>query len=377
MGWHAGVTPSSCTALSGGRESTVRTYGFKATMSRHEEITARPVSVRELQRRFQPSPRSSTRALLIRMGPFVAREDAFRFENDFPITFEILGDYVAFVAEEIVEEVARQGTRGFSDVLAGLRIPNPIPFAPDISLPNAIIGHVVERVQVELIAGIADLGLSPMGTNYGRCGGMAFAGYDLYRQGWQVRGFGSTIPAEDSALDKYIHDRLLDSLDLNVRKFLEWVMILHVMPKVGEIATAVLLSAVGGPLAAALALFIGSDVDIFKLGGPGELLDRTKNEWQAITRKLDEEAAWPIGVIYGNKKSPFKQHQVLATDYEDAGLGTATLTIWDNEDGARDRTLTLDFRGDELQESGDDDIVKGIFLEAYAPKEPPESLRLP
>jgi hypothetical protein len=133
---------------------------------------------------------------------------------------------------------------------------------------------------------------------------------------------------------------------------------------------------VGGPLAAALALFIGSDVDIFKLGGPGELLDRTKNEWQAITRKLDDEAAWPIGVIYGNKKSPFKQHQVLATDYEDAGLGTATLTIWDNEDGARERTLSLDFRGDELQESGDDDIVKGIFLEAYVLKEPPESLQL-
>jgi hypothetical protein len=355
----------------------VRTYGFKAAMSRHEEITSRPVSVRGLQRGFRPSPRSSTRALLIRVGPFVAREDAFRFENDFPITLQIAADYVAFVAEEIVEEVARKGTQGFSDVLSGLRIPNPIPFAPDISLPNAIIGHVVERVQLELIAGIGDLGLSPMGTNYGRCGGMAFAGYDLYRQGWQVRDFGTTIPAEDSALDKYIHDRLLDSLDLNVRKFLEWVMILHVMPKVGEIATAVLLGAVGGPLAAALALFIGSDVDIFKLGGPGELLDRTKNEWQAIKRKLDEEAAWPIGVIYGNKKSPFKQHQVLATDYEDAGLGTAVLTIWDNEDGAQERTFSLDFRGDELQESGDDDIVKGIFLEAYAPKNPPDSLRLP
>lgn len=208
-------------------------------------------------------------------------------------------------------------------------------------------------------------------------GGMAFAGYDFYQQGWPVDGFGPNIPAEDSALDEYIFDRLIDSLHLNVRTFLEWIMILHVMPKVDEIATAALLAAAGNlafPLGPAIGAFIGSKADIFDLGGPGPLLNKTKDEWQTIKAKLDEQAAWPIGLIFGNETSPFEQHQVLAIGYEDTGLGTATLKIWDNRDGNSPRDMVLDFRGDELVETGVKGVVKGIFHEEYTLQKPPQSL---
>jgi hypothetical protein len=235
---------------------------------------------------------------------------------------------------------------------------------------------VLNRVLVELAGGLTDLIIDPVGSNYGRCGGMAFAGYDLYQRGWPVAGFGTGIPAEDSPLDEYILRRLLDSLDRNVKKFLDWIIVLHVMPKVDEIATAALLGAAGGPLGAAIGLLIGSKVDIFRLGGAKTLHGRTKREWQVLKQRLDEQAAWPLGLIYKNKKSPFDQHQVLAIGYEDSGLGTARLRIWDNEDGAEHRDRAIDFRDDELKVTGHSNVVKGFFVESYAVRKPPESLNL-
>jgi hypothetical protein len=104
---------------------------------------------------------------------------------------------------------------------------------------------------------------------------MAFGGYDFYQQGRTVAGpggFGSSIPPEGQPLDEYLVDRLLDSLDLNGRTFLDWWATLHLLPKLGRVATVTLLANLGsffsGPVGAAVGAFIGTKADIFDFGGP-------------------------------------------------------------------------------------------------------------
>jgi hypothetical protein len=121
----------------------MRTYSFSSALARHAEITQRPVSVRALRERFDPNPPESTRALLIRMGPFQPATDAFEFENDFPITGEIAEQYLRFFSREVVEEAAALATKPFGDFLRDLSI--PIPLAPDNTLPSALIDLTVTR----------------------------------------------------------------------------------------------------------------------------------------------------------------------------------------------------------------------------------------
>ena len=313
------------------------------------------------------------------MGPFLPKTDAFEFENDFPITFENAELYLRFFSREVVEEAAALAAKPFGGFLRDLSI--PIPFAEDITLPDALIDLVVTRVQSEALGFILDalLPQTLLGSNFGRCGGMAFAGYDFYQQGRTVAGpggFGSGIPPEDEPLDVYLTDRLLDSLDLNGRTFLDWWATLHLLPKLGRVATATLLANLGsffsGPVGAAVGAFIGTEADIFGFGGPDALLDRSKEEWPRIKQRLDEQAAWPVGLIYGDETNLFNQHQVLAIAYTDDGLGTATLEVWDNEDGNIGLEFDLDFRGDELVESGfPNHQIKGIFAEEYKRRVPP------
>jgi hypothetical protein len=100
-----------------------------------------------------------------------------------------------------------------------------------------------------------------------------------------------------------------------------------------------------------------------------------------IKERLDQQAAWPIGLIYGNRVGPFN-HQVLATSHTDNSLGRATLTIWDNNDGPRETELRIDFRGSELQverrprsNGSDPPEIKAFFLERYLARRPPLTLR--
>jgi hypothetical protein len=91
-------------------------------------------------------------------------------------------------------------------------------------------------------------------------------------------------------------------------------------------------------------------------------------------RLLDQQAAWPIGLIYGNKPLLWDQRQVLAIGYTDNGAGQGTLRIWDNEDGNRPDTMQLDFRGNELEVTGCNPTVEGFFHERYMPQRPPQGL---
>ena len=149
-----------------------------------------------------------------------------------------------------------------------------------------------------------------------------------------------------------------------------------------------MLGAIGGPLGAALGLFIGSRSDIFELGGARHLKDRTRSEMHRLGEILQREAAQPMGVIYGHDANLMSQHQVLAIHYHEEG-DSGILHFWDNNDGHKTRVATLDYTGDELQvrqerllpSGGREPLatqpkpVKGFFCEDYVSEQPPLSLR--
>lgn len=357
----------------------MKTYRSGASLRRHPEITKRPVTIRELIAEFDPARRDSTIGLLIEMGPFVPARDAFRFSNSFQVTVDQATDFVELLSDALVKEAIDVGASQYRTFLSALKI--PVPLLPDVPLPLNLFNAVMDRVIVELTSRLADAFLDPFGKSFGRCGGMAFAGYDFYLHGWDVDGFGNVAPSEGD-LGEYIYDRLLDSIRSNILRFLEWTTIVHVLPIVNEIATATLLAVAGsvaGPVGAAIGALIGSRADIFDLGGPHALLEPTKKQWDNITRTLDAEAAVPIGLIFKDKPLLWDQHQVLAVGYIDDGVGRATLSIWDNKDGAAGQTLRLDFRGDVLAVTGgssDNAQIAGIFREEYNRQRPPLSLKL-
>jgi hypothetical protein len=357
----------------------MKTYSAKRSLARHPKITDRPVSIRTLQARFSPRPPNSLEALLIRMGPFVAGTDAFHFVNDFPLPAPRAVQLRQPVKDALFNALVPRVVEKFKNKLDSIKVTIP-GTGVTIRLPDVVIGAVLTEVQAALLAELVDEINGPIPGRYGRCGGMAFAGYDFYLLGWPVDARLGTTPPESGALGDYIFERLVDSLELNALTFVEWVIDLHVLPKLDEVATAALLASagtVGGPVGIAIGAFIGSKVDIFEFGGPDSVLGSTKSQWPGIKDKLDSEAAWPIGLIYGDSANPIDQHQVLAIGYTDAGNGLATLTVWDNNDGNRPSTLGLDFRGDELVASGSTRDLKGVFLEDYSPREPPSSLKLP
>jgi len=208
---------------------------------------------------------------------------------------------------------------------------------------------------------------------------MAFSGLDFFLTGCPLDT--ANVKPESGDLRQYIWSRLLDSLDKNAATFLEWVMVLEILPTISTVASAALGAAagsIGGPVGAAIGAFIAGKNDVLGLGGAHALLDKTRDEWRTLGRRLAGAAAWPIGFVYGDKLSPTDQHQVLAIAMTDRGDGTATLDIWDNNDGAMCRKLQIDFGGDELKVASSNpklNAVKGIICEEYEPKTPPDVLR--
>jgi hypothetical protein len=350
----------------------MRTYSFHDSLARHPELTSRPVSVSALRNHFVPRRRSSCKSLLIKMGPFIRRTDDFQFPNDYPLSTPAAAHILSFFEAEI-ESVAEIATGNYSSVLNALSIPDPIPGLPDISLPQEVIDTVINAVADPINAELGELISALYTGRSARCGGMAFAAYDYYQDGLQAADFGPTIPPEGSVLDQYILDRLNDSLELNAGKFLEWLMILYVLPNIDNLAMAALGAAVGdigGPVGAIIGAWLGSQVNIFDLGGAGKLKDMTARELNVLKVRLDEEAAWPIGLIFGDKKSSLDQHQLLATGYETRADNRLTIPVWDNRDLAV-KGMALDLSGDELGETGVENVVKGVFVEEYTPKQPP------
>jgi hypothetical protein len=349
---------------------------LRAAINRHHELPPATRSARGLLRQFGPVPPNSLHALLIRTGPFVAVTDAFRFNNSFQMTEEN-GQQIRDRFQNALNAVTAITDR-FKTPLDDIDL-NLAPVGPKIAIPDVIKGEVLDKVAADLIG---DLGAKIFGAipgTFGRCGGMAFAGYDFFLSGFLVDERLGTSPPNTGVLGDYIFNRLLDSLELNVIRFLELVARLHVLPVLGKAATIALLASAGsfgGPIGTAIGAIVGTQVNFFPLGGPGDVLDVAKDEWPELKRTLDGQAAVPIGLIFGSEASPTAQHQVLAIGYNDRGDGTATLGIWDNNDSNKRSDLELDFRGSELQVSNFPDL-KCFFVEKYSPLRPPESLKLP
>lgn len=351
----------------------VRPFSFEQALDRHPEIDSPRVSVLDLSERFDTG--DSAKALLRRMGPFVASTDAFLFENDFAISAEQGGDFLDMLTDQLVDEVAQVVVGRYVNVLREIDL-NPIPYFTT-RIPDVVIDLVNGSVSLELTTRIIDLAADPQGSNYGRCGGMAFAGYDFYLAGRPI-DVTVTAPPAEGPLGDYIYERLLDSLRLNIGTFVRWFVDLNLLADLDEIATTALGAAAGnavaGPIGALIGAFIGGRADIFDLGsGPNVLLDPTKREWERVKHILDLQAAWPVGLIHENKPL-WEQHQVLAIGYTDDGAGQGTLRIWDNEDGPQEDAIDLDFRGNELQVIGRYSTVKGFFHERYSPQRPPDGL---
>jgi hypothetical protein len=366
----------------------MRTRSMKAAMKRHPELTARPVSCRDLLLQFQPVPSDSLKELLIKMGPFVASTDAFRFDNNhFTITDEEVEQIRQRYRLAIDFVLGASPLQFVRDVLHRLRV--DVPIIGNVGLPDFIIDAVIGDVRTELASLLTGLIFDMLKPGFGRCGGMAFSAYDFYLLGWTVDERLGTNPLPSTGvLGDYIFSRLLDSLDLNVGTFLEWFTNLHLMPKLSDVANVALLAAVsswGGPIGAAFGAFLCTQVHVFDLGGPKALLKSSKDEWPRIMSMLDGQAAWPVGLLFGGSDAPWNDHQLLALSYVDNGDGTAKLTVWDNRDTpnplAFSRDLTLDFTHDDdglrVHGSGFQENIRGLFLEEYSPRQPPDSLRLP
>jgi hypothetical protein len=374
------------------------------------------LSTRRLSRRFNHEPRESVTALLRKTGPFMPARDAFGFTNSnpaWPLTDEdarVLRErYELLVDASVLFEIdfIRHGLTDFSVSLA--------PFGV-IGLPGAAIDFVIDQITKELRNSILDLMVGALPGKYGRCGGMAFAGLDFFLTGWPTDK-SPDKPASGDLRD-YIFSRLLDSIELNGLDFLNWTTILNVLPLISHLATAALAAQAGqffgGPIGAAFSALAAVQGDLFHLGGPKALMDNTREHLEKLKTKLDQEAAWPIGIVYKGSVLPIDQHQVLAIGYQEGG-DTPLLEIWDNNDPSPAlpgipnprcmRTLQLNLGGDELsvqeiefdpkipllrpacdnaKESPKDkqsrketlESLKGIICEDYSYNAPPVSLHL-
>lgn len=353
---------------------------------KYRQASLPPWTTREFMKRFDHVPHDSVTALLRKAGPFVASRDGYRFRNGdndgWPITEEdarVLREHY----QGLVDPVSILGIGALRTALTTLSI--SVPLVGTVGLPIAAIDFVIDKVTGELRNKLLDSIVSTIPGRYGRCGGMAFSGYDFFLVGWPVDGFDVQPASGD--LRQYIWRRLLDSLEQNALTFFEWIMVLHILPVISKLASGALGtwagSAIGGPLgigplAAAVGTFVAGKEDVLGLGGTDSLLEKTREHWGRLGGHLYQEAAWPVGFIYGGNASPIDQHQVLAIGYTDRGDGTGRLTIWDNNDGAMFQNLDLDFRGDQLfVNSSNPDLndIKGIICEEYTSKMPPASLR--
>jgi len=336
-----------------------------------------PRSTLALLGRFDHVPHNSVTALLRKAGPFKADRDAYGFTNKgWPITEED-----ARVLREryqgLVDKISLIGVDAIRTALS--RLSFSIPIAGPVGLPAAAISYVINEVTGDLRNQLIDTLVISTTSSYGRCGGMAFSALDFFLIGWSVES--SDVQPASGELRQYIWHRLLDSLEKNAPTFFEWIMVLHILPVISRLASGALGAAagsvIGGPLGAVVGAFVAGSGDVLGVGGPDDLLSKTREHWTRLRTRLDHEAAWPIGFIYAGNASPIDQHQILAIGYDDQGDGTARLIIWDNNDGRRQQSLNLDFRGDQLFINSFNpklNDVKGIICEDYAFKMPPTSL---
>lgn len=368
-------------------------------------IIQNDVSVQSLLSQFSVTPPESMRALLSKMslpltmgkgGPFIPEDHAFHFKNSWGFTshdIEELLKYLKNAIEEVIISNIRDKIKAIHADIGEMTTSGFVSYK--VGIPNQVIDTIMAKITSYVfdlfLFGNYDALLSKL-RNYGRCGGMAFAGLDFYLAHWPVDERFGKVPPLDGVLRDYIWIRLLDSLKLNLPDFLSMLANLYYWPAICGFANKAIgagIGSIGGAVGIALGAVVGSNINIISCGGADKVFARSKSEWNKLTGILENKPAWPIGLIYGGKKNPWDQHQVLSIGFSDNSPARRKLRIWDNNDGNRYRDLYMDFSGTELQVTqiqlvGDkleprvdsDHIIKGFFCEQYTQKTPPAILHL-
>jgi hypothetical protein len=342
-------------------------------LARHPEMHQGLVSIRTLGTGFAPVAPLSLRTLLYQMRPFNPREDAFRFGNSDKGGWAITAEDAPAIKSRFLAAIDSQVADAMSMLRTAL-------FALPVPLPAQVVEQLIDTTHDEFAQLVTDILIGVIPGRYGRCGGMAFAALDLFLAGWPVDERLGTTPPDSGPVRDFIFRRLLDSLEDNAGTFLQWSVELHLLPVLSRLATAALgavAGSAGGVLGTALGGYLGSQVDVLRLGGEKLLVGKTAEQMHTLRARLDRFPAWPIGLVYGDKANPTDQHQILAIACkDDSGSGLLGLSVWDNNHGNREDFCQVDLRGDGLSVLGPSRPVKGIFCERYARAEPPPELHL-
>jgi hypothetical protein len=345
-----------------------------------------PGSAASLAGAMGNSTGQSLTALLRVAGPFIPARDAYGFSNNGEgFTLEDAA-VLRNIYQGVLDNVSLLGVDALRTALDSFSFDVPVLGAT--GLPAVAIDTIINQVSSGIRNQLFDAIIASIPGKYGRCGGLAFSAFDFFLAGWPIDKSDRTPPGSGDLRD-YIFTRLIDSLQLNAATFLEWLMILRVLPAISVAASAALGALagtlIGGPVGAALGAFLGGKNDVLGMGGAGPLLlGKTRDQLNQLARQIAHNAAWPVGIIHGGSGSPTDQHQVLAVGYRQFENKTGVLNIWDNNWGnvakPSCRLLALDLSGSELMVySSDPDLtdIKGIICETYSPTIPPFSLRIP
>ncbi len=221
----------------------LKAFNMPKTLSINDGLNyrklARPCVLNHLTQPFAPNPVRSLIDLRIKMGPFKADTDGFVFKNKFQMTVENARQIRERLEAPWIS-VADQFLTPFRNVLNELSVKlNPLDAlgigpAVTVHLPDAVINFVLGEIAGKLVF---DNVVGSIGS-FGRCGGMAFAGYDFYLSNWPIDISIKEAPATGT-LGDYIFNRLLDSIAMNATAWLDWFVTLHILPiasKAGNIA---------------------------------------------------------------------------------------------------------------------------------------------
>jgi len=171
-------------------------------------------------------------------------------------------------------------------------------------------------------------------TTYGRCGGMVYAGLDLYRAGVPVPTT-TALPADDSPLATYLLGRLFDSwTNESAIRFLSWSLL-----------------------------------------DDAALAERTQAEAAHLCALLDAGAPTPLGLISADGLADVgHNHQVLAVGYERRADGALVIHTWDNNHADVTTLLTITPGRRGVVSSARANPYRGLFVHTYVPRTPPVAL---